>query len=347
MPSNRVRRRSVGRARPTRRIRGGSQREFCIGVDLGGTKIATGLVDASGRIRRPHMHPTGSDRPADRIIADIADCLRNCWGEDLPRVRAVGVGVAGQVEPDGTVAFAPNLRWRNVPLAREIRKIVRRPVCVLNDVRAITFGVWKHGAGRGVDDLVCIFIGTGLGGGIVTEGTLRTGANGTAGELGHTTVVAGGRKCHCPNRGCWEAYVGGWAIAERTREAAAADPSAAATILARSGGTIDSIDAHHVHEAYQEGDPLAIRIVDETVRYVIDGLVSVVNSIDPELIVLGGGVMGGLAMFLDDIRAGVRARALPTAARGLRIVPAKLGEYSGVLGSATYAFEQLRHPERS
>ncbi len=336
-----VRRRKT--SRPARRSARPSKRgPVYVGIDLGGTKIATGLVDASGRILRPHLHPTGSDRPADRIIADVADCLRDCWGDELPRVAAVGIGVAGQVEPDGTVAFAPNLRWRNVPLAREIAKVVDRPVKVVNDVRAITYGIWKHGAGKGVDDLVCIFIGTGVGGGIVAQGALRTGANGTAGEVGHTTVQAGGRKCHCPNRGCWEAYVGGWAIAERAREAVRADPSAGATLVARSGGAIDSIDAHSVDDAYQAGDPLALRIVDETVRYLIDGLVTVVNAIDPKLIVLGGGVMGGLAQFLDEINAGVRARALPTAARGLRIVPAKLGEFSGVLGAATYAAESMR-----
>jgi len=313
----------------------------CIGIDLGGTKIASGLVDATGHVQKPHLHPTQRDRPASAIISDVIDCLHHCWADDLPRVAAIGIGVAGQVEPDGTVAFAPNLRWHQVPLAREITKFVDCPVRVLNDVRAITYGVWKHGAGKGVDDLVCIFIGTGVGGGIVAQGELRTGANGTAGELGHTTVVAGGRKCHCPNRGCWEAYIGGWAIAERAREAVIADPAAGAGLIAKSGGSIDAIGAQHVDEAYREGDPLAHGIVDETVRYLVDGLVSVVNAIDPKVIVLGGGVMGGLTSFIDEINAGVRARALPTATRGLRIVPAKLSEYSGVLGAATYAFESI------
>jgi glucokinase len=336
----RVRARTAGRRRGPSGSRPATP--VCVGIDLGGTKIAVGLVDAAGNIRRPHMHPTGSERPAKAVIADIADCLRNCWKNEPAHIVGVGIGVAGQVEPDGTVAFAPNLRWHDVPLAREVAKVARVPVHVLNDVRAITYAVWRHGEGKRTDDLVCIFIGTGVGGGIVADGMVRSGANGTAGEVGHTTLVAGGRRCHCPNRGCWEAYIGGWAIAERAREAAIADPSAGANLVARSGGTVDAIDAHLVDEAYRAGDPLARGIVDETVRYLIDGLVSVVNSIDPEVIVLGGGVMGGLTPFLDQINSGVRDRVLPTAARGLRIVPAKLGEYTGVLGAATYAFEVMR-----
>jgi glucokinase len=299
-------------------------------------------VDEAGHIRRPHLHPTGAERPARAVIADITDCLQNCWKDEPANVVGVGIGVAGQVEPDGTVAFAPNLRWHDVPLAREIAKVVSVPVRVLNDVRAITYAVWRHGEGKRTDDLVCIFIGTGVGGGIVADGAVRAGANGTAGEVGHTTVVAGGRKCHCPNRGCWEAYIGGWAIAERAREAAKADPTAGAALIALSGGSVDAIDAHRVDDAFREGDPLARGIVDETVRYLIDGLVTIVNAIDPEVIVLGGGVMGGLTPFFKEINAGVRARVLPTAAQGLRIVPAKLGEYTGVLGAATYAFESIR-----
>ncbi len=301
-----------------------------------------GLVDRAGRIRHPHQHPTGAERPASEVIRTIADCLEHCWGPGVPDVVGVGVGVAGQIEPDGTVAFAPNLGWHHVPLRREIAKIVGRPVTVLNDVRAITFGIWKHGAGKGIDDLVCIFIGTGVGGGIVADGTFRRGAHGTAGEVGHMTILAGGRQCHCPNRGCWEAYIGGWAIAERAREAARADPARAAGLIARAGGSIDRIDAKTVEEAFPSGDPLAKQIVNETVRYLADGLVTVVNALDPRVIVLGGGVMmGGLTAFLEEINVEVRARALPTAAEGLRIIPAQLGEYSGVLGAAAYARAEL------
>jgi glucokinase len=260
----------------------------------------------------------------------------------VPEALAVGVGVAGQVDKAGTVAFAPNLRWHDVPLGREIAKATDCPVRVTNDVRAITYGIWRHGAGKGIDDLVCIFIGTGVGGGIIAEGRLRTGANGTAGEVGHMTIEAGGRKCTCPNRGCWEAYVGGWAIAQRAREAVAQDPGTARELLARAGGTVTQITAQTVEEAYATGDALAVRIVRETVGYLADGLVSVVNAFDPRVIVLGGGVMmGGLSGFLDEINDAVRARALPSAARGLRIVPAKLSEYSGVLGAATYARETV------
>ena len=334
-------------ARNARRTRvrpvGPDRRELpVIGFDIGGTKIASGLVDRQGHVRRAHQHPTNAPQPARRTIAQLTECLKTCWGAPPPPIAAVGVGVAGQVDPNGTVLFAPNLRWHHVRLASELSKVVDCPVMVTNDVRAITYGVWKHGAGRGVQDLVCVFIGTGVGGGIVSEGRLRSGPNGTAGELGHMTLVAGGRSCHCPNRGCWEAYVGGWAIAERAREAVTADAHRGARLVARAGGIVDRITAETVDEAYLEGDPLARQIVRETVRYLIDGLVSVVNAIDPKVVVLGGGVMGGLTSFLDEINEGVRSRSLPAAARGLRIVPAELGRYSGVVGAATFALEALQ-----
>ena len=197
-----------------------------IGVDMGGTKIALAVVSDTGEVLASHRHSTDTADSADQIVGVIASCIKTCLGDPARGARAVGVGVAGQIrEGDGVLLSAPNLPWRNVPLAAKLAKATGLPSTVMNDVRAATLGEWKFGAGRGERDLVCVFIGTGVGGGIVADGQLRSGSSNTAGEVGHLTIVSDGRSCHCPNSGCLEAYVGGWAIAERAQELAKARPN--------------------------------------------------------------------------------------------------------------------------
>lgn len=273
------------------------------------------------------------------MIGTIVACLKGCWGDGIPPARAVGVGVAGQLDAHGTVLFAPNLRWRSVPLARRLAKATHLPVTALNDVKAATYGEWRFGAGRGAQNLVCIFVGTGIGGGIIADGVLQFGANGTCGELGHITIEFGGRPCHCPNRGCLEAYVGGWAIAERAQEAARARPRAARELLRRAGGP-EMITSRTVEEAYYAGDPLSGELVAETLDRLAAGLVSVANAINPEVIVLGGGVMEGFPTVFPTLRRSVRAQGLRAAVKALRIVPAGLGGSSGIVGSATWAIDR-------
>lgn len=311
-----------------------------IGIDLGGTKIATGVVDRRGRAHGVHRHPTDAQRGPTAVVGTIVDCLRSCWTEGVPPVRAIGIGVAGQLDRKGTVLFAPNLRWRSFPLARQVERATGLPVTAINDVKAATYGEWKFGAGRGSSDLICVFIGTGVGGGIVTDGVLCLGATGTAGEVGHITIEVGGRKCHCPNRGCLEAYVGGWAIAERAREAARASPSEGRCLI-RLAGTAHAISAKTVEEAYYARDPLARKLMAETIDRLAAGLVSLVNAIDPQRIVLGGGVMEGFPSLFGPIRRAVRARGLRAAVKDLRIVPAGLGGSSGIVGAATLAMDAV------
>lgn len=335
----RARTRNVRRRAPARRGLADAHARWAgaaLGVDLGATKIALGVVDRSGTILETTRVPTRAERPADRIIEDIVTCVEERWADRLPRSRPLGVGVAGQVNPVGTVLFGPNLHWHDVPLRARLSRALRRPVTVLNDVQAAAYGEWKHGAGRGCDELVCLFIGTGVGGGIVAGGRLHTGVTGTAGELGHLTVERQGRQCRCPNSGCLEAYAGGWAIAERAREAIRASPALGAKLLARSGD-LASLTSRTVEEAYRARDPMARGLVEETMSYLVCGLVSIVNGLNPERIVLGGGVLEGFRSQVPFLEREVRARALPAAAAGVRIVPASLGSESGLVGSATYA----------
>jgi glucokinase len=334
-------RKGAGKAAPPvhgeRRARPGREwTDAALGVDLGGTKIALGVVGRTGEVLESERIPTRAQRPAAEVIDDIVDAIEQRWTERLPGSRPLGIGVAGQVDRDGTVLFGPNLDWHDVPLRARLARALHRPVAVLNDVQAATYGEWRHGAGRGTDDLVCLFVGTGVGGGIVADGRLRHGATGTAGELGHITVERNGRRCRCPNSGCLEAYAGGWAIAERAQEAVAADRRRGERLVAIAGD-IAGITSETVEAAYRVGDPLARELVEETTAYLVAGLVSIVNAIDPAAIVLGGGVLAGYPSLVNVLEREVRPRALPAAVEGLRIVPAALGAESGLVGAATFA----------
>lgn len=308
-----------------------------LGVDLGGTKVAVGLVDAEGNIAASHVYPTHADAGPDAVIAGIVSCVKAALGDAARSAAALGIGVAGQVDAaTGTVHFAPNLNWREVPLGAELEKRLGMPVVVTNDVRAATWGEWAHGAGQGVNDLVTLFVGTGVGGGIVSGGKMLVGCTNTAGELGHVTIVTGGRKCTCPNSGCLEAYVGGWAIAQQAREAATSDPAAGQRLVTLAG-SLQEITARTVTQAYREGDFLARRLVDEISRHLAAGIVGLVNAFNPCLFILGGGVLEGLPELASMVEDPVRAQALESAVRGLRIARAALGNQAGVIGAAAMA----------
>lgn len=324
---------------------GRNRESLTLGVDLGGTKVETSLVDKTGHILASHRRPTQPDKGPDRVIADIITCVESCLGEAVKSAQSLGIGMAGQIDKDtGMVRFAPNLGWRNIPLQTRLEEALNLPVVVSNDVRAATYGEWCYGAGRDVNDLVCLFVGTGVGGGIVSGGRLLEGCCNTAGELGHLTIVTNGRQCHCRNRGCLEAYAGGWAIAERAQEAAHSD-TRAGELLIELAGSVGQISAATVTEAYANGDPLAQYIVEETVRYLAAGLVGVVNAFNPCVLVLGGGVIHGLPEYASMVEHIVRLNALEAAVKDLRIVTSVLGNKAGVIGAATLARHKLQKDE--
>ena len=309
-----------------------------LGVDIGGTKIDSALVDASGKIIASHYRLIDPDKDPDKVISDIGDSLESCLRESGCRASALGIGVAGQIDKErGIVRRSPNLpAWCDVPLKARMEERLNLPVIVNNDVRVITWGEWQHGAGRGVDDLVCLFVGTGVGGGVISSGRLLEGHQNTAGELGHMTVVAGGRKCHCPNDGCLEAYAGGWAIAERAQSAVRGNPQAGQTLVSLAGD-ISRISSITVSEAYRNGDPLAYRLVKDTAKFLGAGLVSIVNAFNPAVIILGGSVILGFPDLVPAVERIVRAQALQTAVENLRITVAALGNKAGVIGAAALA----------
>ena len=312
-----------------------------LGVDIGGTKVETAVVDSEGRIVESQRYPTKPEKGAMGVVEDVVSCVETCLGKVSQKAKALGVGVAGQVErATGAVRFAPNLRWKDVPLRAELEQALKVPVFVLNDVRAATVGEWHHGAGKGIDDLICVFVGTGVGGGIVSGGRLLEGCSNTAGEIGHITVVVGGRPCRGPNVGCMEAYAGGWAIAERAQEAVRKDEKQGQKILNRAG-TIEEITAKVVGEAYHEGDPLATRLIEETGQYLGAGVVGLVNALNPCLLILGGGIIDGIPELIRMVEEHVRERALKAAIEDLRVVKASFVSNAVAIGAATFARSKM------
>ncbi|HEX8242840.1 MAG TPA: ROK family protein, partial [Longimicrobium sp.] len=201
---------------------------------------------------------------------------------------------------------------------------------------------WRLGGGRGVRDLLVLFVGTGVGGGAVIGGRLLEGAGGVAGEMGHVTVVAGGRQCRCRNQGCLEAYCGGWAIEERAREAALAHHQAGEALIRQAGGSADAITGESIAAALRSGDALARTLIDETGDVLGAGLVGLVNALNPRRVILGGGVLDGFPELLERARAAVSAHALPAAVDKIDIITAALHDDAPALGAADLALARLR-----
>ena len=320
----------------SRTSRPGRPGPVTLGIDLGATKVVAGLVGPDGSILRHsgrHLH--ANDGPGG-VVRTVARAARTCLGESAPPGLRVGIAVAAQVDPrTGTVVHAPNLGWRDVPLARRLSEELGSPVAVINDARAATVAEWTYGAGQGASDLFLITLGTGVGGSAVVGGRLLEGGTHALGEIGHLTIVVGGRRCHCPNWGCLEAYVGGWAIAERAREAVRVDPEGGRGILARAGSE-PAITAQTVFQLYRSGDVLAGRIVRETERFLADGVVGIVNAFNPSVLVLAGGLVAGMPEFLPIVESAIRARCQPSAAQ-VRVVLARLGEDAALIGAGIIA----------
>jgi glucokinase len=319
------------------------QDTWALGVDLGGTKVEIAGVDADGAIRLRLKEPTNVEGGPDGIVAQTARLARQLreQGPASPPV-GVGVGVAGQITADtGVVRFSPNLNWHEVPFRDQLHQALGLPVVITNDVRAATWGEWLHGAGQGVEDLICLFIGTGVGGGVVSGGRVLSGCTNTAGELGHMTTDLNGPICTCGNRGCLEALAGGWAIARRAQEAINDDPATGVALLKAAGltGPVAPADvtARVVADAARAGDSLARLIVDEVARALIAGVVGLVNAFNPCRLILGGGVMEGLPELLERIDRGVRRYALSAASEALEVLPARLRTDAGVVGAGTLA----------
>jgi glucokinase len=305
-------------------------------VDIGGTKVAAGVVDEAGHIvdTERRVTPSTDVIETETVIVEVVQALR-----ERHDVVTVGIGAAGWIAEDrATVLFSPHLAWRNEPLRSVLADRIGVPVLVDNDGNAAAWAEYRFGAGRAARVLVCVTLGTGIGGGIVIDGSLYRGAFGIASEFGHATVVPGGRRCACGNRGCWEMYASGTALAREARELAAVSPVAAHRLLELADGSLDALSGAVVTTAAREGDPAAVEIYTTVGEWLGRGLANLAAIIDPDVFVIGGGVIDAGELLLGPARLAFRASLT---GRGYRpeaaVVAAELGADAGLVGAADLA----------
>ena len=307
-----------------------------IGVDIGGTKVAAGVVDQHGAVLARVRHPTPSADP-DAVEDVIASCVEELRAEH--EVAAVGVGAAGFIDHErGVVLFAPNLAWRDEPLRDAVSRRVELPVCVDNDANAAAWAEHRFGAGRGERHLVVVTVGTGIGGGIVVDGRLHRGRWGIAAEFGHMQVSLSGRRCGCGQHGCWEQYCSGRALLHEAREIADVQRGYGKRLLELGDGRPEGIEAREVTEAAREGDPAALDCFAEVGGWLGQGLADLAAVLDPGAFVVGGGVADAGELLLGPARARFAERLTGTASRPhADIRPAALGNDAGLVGAADLA----------
>jgi glucokinase len=322
---------------------------FIVGIDLGGTNIAAAALPIDGSaVLAFGSRLTRADLGADAVTARIAEAIEDVIAEvsrDTGAARAdflgVGMGAPGPLDRErGIVIVAPNLGWKNYGLRDRITATVNLPATLDNDANCATVGEWWCGAARGARNVVGITIGTGIGGGLILNGDLYHGSSDVAGEIGHTTIDSTGRRCKCGNYGCLEAYASGPAIAERAREALAGDEE---SILPRLvGGDLQKITARTVYDAALKGDETAREVVRDTARFLGTGLANLLNIVNPDVVVLAGGVTEAGDALFEPLRAEVKRRAFRPAVDACRIVPGMLGGSAGVVGAvATFKMQAL------
>ncbi len=312
-----------------------------VGVDLGGTSINVGVAPVDGgTVLGMRSMPTdahiGAKFVVDRIVSMIREVKRDAAREGgLSDEDFIGIGLGAPGPLDrktGTVVESPNLGWRNFPLRDLIAKETGLPAEIVNDASAATLGEWWRGAARGADSVVGVTLGTGIGGGIIVGGELYHGASGVAAEIGHMTIDSTGRKCRCGNYGCLEAYASGPAIASRAVDGLKA--GATSRIPRLAGGDLEAVTAETVSDAIVAGDRYASEVMHETAELLGAGLANLINILNPEMIVICGGVTRAGEHLFGPLRREVRKRAFRPAAEACRIVGSHLGGMAGVIGAA-------------
>ncbi|HEX6918124.1 MAG TPA: ROK family glucokinase [Phycicoccus sp.] len=313
--------------------------QLAVGVDIGGTKVAAGVVDTAGRVlvraRRDTPHRSTSPRVVEDTIVSAVEEVLGRVGE----VVAVGIGAAGFVAADrATVVFAPHLSWRNEPLRQALGERLEVPIFVDNDANAAVWAEHRFGAGRGESHLVMVNLGTGIGGGIVLDGRVMRGRFGIAGEFGHMQVVPDGIRCECGNRGCWEQYASGNALVREARALMSAGSPVVSDLFDRVGGRPEELTGPLVTEAARDGDPLARELLGEIGRWLGVGIADLAAALDPGTFVIGGGVSAAGDLLLGPAREAFRRQLT---GRGYRpeaaIVAAELGNEAGIVGAADLA----------
>lgn len=317
-----------------------------IGCDLGGTNLRAGIVDTkTGQVSQLLSIPTlareGYEEVIKRMTGLICHVMEN-GAVTKKEILGIGIGVPGVLNPnEGMVLFLPNLygEWINVPLGRIVRSSLDLPVFLINDVRAITLGEWKFGAGRDVANMICFAIGTGIGGGVVINNELMMGFNGTVGELGHTMIDPDGPQCGCGNCGCLEAYASGPAIAAMGIKAV---KQGRTTLIGELVAyDLNKITPQVIAEAANKGDSIAREIYDYAGKLIGIAAVNISLAVGPERIVIGGGVASAGDLLVEPIRRTLNERIFVMPKEEIKVVLAQLGENAGILGSAVWAENKI------
>lgn len=314
---------------------------YRIGVDLGGTNIAAGIVNNEGKILFRSSIPTGAQRPANEIVADMASLCHSLLGESgipFSEIEAVGIATPGVANhDDGIVEYANNLPFLHFPIAESFKALFPAPkVTIENDANAAAWGEAKAGAAKGTERSVMITLGTGVGGGIILGDTIYSGFNYAGAELGHIVIVCGGRPCSCGRRGCWEAYSSATALVRMTEEKIAeCKEKGVHTLMADMVAERGKVSGRTSFDAMRAGDAAAREVVDSYIRYLACGLANIINVFEPEVLSIGGGISNEkdnlLLPLIPLVEAEVRGSG---SAKVPEIRIATLGNDAGIIGAA-------------
>jgi len=315
-----------------------------LAIDLGGSKIIIALVSPRGEIIAKEYIATLAEEGPEAVMQRMfaaQSCLVDKAGQQCSSVAALAIAAAGAIDSEeGVVTASPNLPgWYNVRLRDIAEERTGLKTLLINDANAAAWGEYCFGAGRGVANLICIIVGTGIGGGIIINGELYTGASGSAGEIGHMTIDINGPRCNCGNVGCLEVLASGEAMAKEARRRIA--QGARSILVELVEGEPQNITFQLVSTAARRGDDLAAEIVSHAAAYLGIGVVNLVNIFNPEMIIIGGGMAQTRDMLLDPIRQAVAGRAFQSPGRMVRIIPSELEDNAGILGAAAFSFSSL------
>jgi glucokinase len=308
-----------------------------IGADVGGNKVAAGVVDESGKILAESRRETPARDP-DAVVGTIVEAINELRAER--EIEAIGVAAPGFVdESRSIVRIAPNIPgWKDRKLKAEIEERVGLPTVIENDANAAAWAEARHGAGKDEDELIMVTVGTGVGGGIVTGGKLYRGRFGSAAEVGHMKVISGGRPCGCGQRGCWEQYASGQALVREARTLAAQDRDAAQRLLSLGDGTPEGIEGLHVTQAAREGDEVAVGAFGAIGVWLGVGLADLAAVLDPGCFIIGGGVSEAGDLLLEPARRAFSENLTGRALRPIaQIIAAQLGNDAGIVGAGDLA----------
>ncbi len=319
--------------------------ELVLGIDLGGTKILTSVVNEEGRMLSRDHSITPAAKGREAVIRAIMESTEHALAEanvSASDLAAIGIGAPGLSNPrTGVLYTSPNLPgWHDVPLRDIISGELDKTTYLINDANAAAVGELYYGAGRGARHFIYITVSTGIGGGIIIDGEIYDGATGTAGELGHMVIEDNGPLCNCGNTGCWEMLASGTALAAEARRII--ERGADNTILEYAGGAVEKVNAEAIHEAAKAGDELANRLIGRSAYYLGVGLANLVNIFNPEVIVIGGGLSNIGDMLLLPAYEEAERRAFKQSYQATRFASAELGRNSGVIGAAAYALRQVK-----